>query len=111
MIGICLPFDIRDQEIDRADNVSTIPLILGERTTRSAAIAMMLIYVLLLFVEYAIGMFNLRLFLPLIVSAVINTGFVVAASSKKSEYFFVAGLDGTMILQGLLIHLMGIIRF
>ncbi|MFL5765242.1 MAG: hypothetical protein ACJ77K_14965 [Bacteroidia bacterium] len=105
MIGICLPFDIRDMEIDRADNVSTIPLVMGERGTRSLAIVFMLLYIVLLSAEYFAGMFNLLLFIPLMISAVINTGFVIAATSKKSEYFFVAGLDGTMILQYIMILL------
>ena len=105
MIAICLPFDIRDLEIDKADEISTIPHLIGESNTRRLAFVFMLVYILLLIVEYAGGMFGDGVFYGLIASALLNTLFVVMSSSKRNEYFFVAGLDGTMILQGVLLIL------
>jgi 4-hydroxybenzoate polyprenyltransferase len=105
MIAICLPFDIRDLDIDKADNISTIPHLLGENKTRWLAVVFMLIYIALIISEYALAMFGMGVFAGLIASAVINTGFVLMSSSKRDEYFFVAGLDGTMILQGVLLLL------
>ena len=102
MIAICIPFDIRDLQIDEADNISTLPHIMGENRTRIFAVIFMLIYILLIVLEYKFSMFSMPIFVALLLSAIINMILVSMSSSKKSEYFFVAGLDGTMILQGLL---------
>ena len=103
MIAICIPFDIRDIEIDKTDNISTIPHILGENTTRWIAFSFMLVYILLIIIEHDLWMFNRVTYYALMISAIINLGFVLMSSSKRSEYFYVAGLDGTMIIQGVLL--------
>ncbi|CAN5560193.1 hypothetical protein BH10BAC1_BH10BAC1_03560 [soil metagenome] len=103
MLAICIPFDIRDFDIDKADNISTIPHLIGENKTRWIAFAFMILYILLIIVEYHFEMFGLKIFLGLLLSAFINAVFVLMSSPKRSEYFFVAGLDGTMILQGVML--------
>jgi 4-hydroxybenzoate polyprenyltransferase len=103
MMAICIPFDIRDLEIDKADNISTLPQLLGENKTRQLAVVFMFIYILLIILEYCLNMFGWKIFVALLVSAIINAVLVFSSSSKRSEYFFVAGLDGTMILQGVLL--------
>jgi 4-hydroxybenzoate polyprenyltransferase len=103
MTAICIPFDIRDLKIDEADNISTIPRILGENLTRLLALAFMIIYSVLIILVYHLNHLPTAVFVMLLLSAVLNTLLVVMSSSKRSEYFFVAGIDGTMILQGALL--------
>lgn len=103
MLAICIPFDVRDLLVDAADNVSTIPHLMGETRTRWFANACMFIYILLIILEFISGMFNLNIFYALLISAVINAIIVFRSNSKRSEYFYVAGIDGTMILQGVLL--------
>ena len=105
MMAICIPFDIRDLLIDAADNISTIPHLMGENKTRWFATSWMLIYILLIIFEFVSGMFNAPQFYALLFSALINTVIVFMSNSKRSEYFYVAGIDGTMILQGVLLLL------
>lgn len=105
LIAICLPFDIRDLEIDKADDISTVPHLIGENKTRGLAFIFMLTYSLLIIMEYYFNMFRTGIFIALMASAMINTYLVLMSSSKRSEYFFVAALDGTMILQGVLLLL------
>ena len=106
MMAICIPFDIRDLIIDEADNVSTLPHLFGENKTRNIAVFFMLIYITLIVAEYITGMLNTKIFAVLLVSALINGVLVLMSNSKRSEYFYVAGIDGTMILQGVM--LMGV---
>lgn len=101
MIAICIPFDIRDFKIDKADDVKTLPHVLGENQTRWLALLFMFFYIFLIVLENNFGMINIHIFIGLILSAFINTILVFMSSSKQSEYFFVAALDGTMILQGI----------
>ena len=103
MVAICIPFDIRDLQIDKTDSVSTIPHVLGENNAKWLAFVCMLIYIGLIFLEYSFGIFGLKVFLALLLSAVVNSVLVLMSSSERSEYFYVAGLDGTMILQGVLL--------
>lgn len=108
MLAICIPFDVRDLLVDAADNVSTIPHLMGETKTRWFANTCMFIYILLIILEFISGMFNLNIFAALIISALINAVIVFWSNSKRSEYFYVAGIDGTMILQGVLLMIVDI---
>jgi len=105
MLAICIPFDIRDLKIDEADEISTLPHLLGENKTRRFAIFFMILYEALIVAAYCFQFLTFPVFAALILSAIINTVLVALSSSKRSEYFFVAGIDGTMILQGVLLYL------
>ncbi len=105
MLAICIPFDIRDLLVDAADNVSTIPHLMGENKTRWFATACMIIYILLIILEFVSGMFKINIFSAMLLSAFINAVIVFMSNSKRSEYYYVAGIDGTMILQGVLLLL------
>lgn len=103
MTAICIPFDIRDLKIDKADHIATIPHLIGENKTRWLAMIFMLIYDALIVVEYEFHILTPAVFIALFASALINTVLVWMSSSERSEYFYVAGIDGTMILQGALL--------
>lgn len=100
MLGICIPFDIRDLKIDMADKIATLPILLGETVTRWMALICMVLYNLLIIQAYHLRLMNIKLIVPLLCSAIINTLLVFFTNSKRSEYYFIAGIDGTMILQG-----------
>ena len=103
MLGICIPFDLRDVGIDEADAISTLPHLLGEKQTLLWAVFFMIVYDLLIIASYFFHFLTLKVFGALIFSALINTVLVALSNSKRSEYFYVAGIDGTMILQGALL--------
>ncbi len=103
MIGICIPFDIRDIEIDKAENIFTLSQKLGENKTRWIAFGFMLLYILLIVAEFSQKMFSMKIFTALMITAIINAIIVLMSSSKRSEYFYTAWLDGTMILQGVVL--------
>lgn len=103
MIGICIPFDIRDMEIDKKENVFTLSQKLGENKTRWIAFGFMFIYILLIVGEFSLHMFSMKIFIALMLTAIANAIIVFMSSSKRSEYFYTALLDGTMILQGIIL--------
>lgn len=103
MIGICIPFDIRDMEIDKAENIFTLSQKFGENKTRWIAFGFMILYIALIVGEFAIRMFSMKIFIALMITAIINAIIVFMSSSKRSEYFYTALLDGTMILQGIVL--------
>lgn len=103
MIAICIPFDIRDMEIDKAENIFTLSQKLGENKTRWIGFGCMLIYILLIVVEFFLDLFSMKIFIALLLTAIVNAIIVFMSSSKRSEYFYTALLDGTMILQGVVV--------
>lgn len=105
IIAICIPFDIRDMKIDKAENIFTIPQRFGENKARWTAFGFMLLNILLIAGEFISEMFTVKIFIALMITAIINAAIVFMSSSKRSEYFYTALLDGTMILQGVLIML------
>lgn len=105
MAAICIPFDIRDLQIDKLDKITTIPHVIGENKTKWLAVIFMMIYNGLIIWEYNEHRSDLIIFIALLISAVINTILVFMSSSKRNEYFYVAGIDGTMVIQGGLLML------
>ena len=63
----------------------------------------MFIYILLIAAEFFLKMFSVKIFIALILTAIANTIIVFMSSSKRSEYFYTALLDGTMIMQGVVL--------
>lgn len=103
IVAICIPFDIRDMAVDKAENIITFSQKLGETKTRRIAFGFMILYVVLIFAEFYLTMFSGKILVALLFSAVINTIIVLMSSSKRGEYFYTALLDGTMILQGVVL--------
>ena len=103
MMAICIPFDLRDLEVDAADNVSTLPNLIGENKAKQLALAFILLYITLIFPEYFLGVITYKIFIALLFSAVINLVIVFMSNSMRNEYYYVALLDGTMILQGVML--------
>ncbi len=103
MLAICIPFDIRDINIDTAENVTTLPHKLGEETTRNIALLFTSIYSILIVIEYFISIISLWSLIALLISMIATFVLILFSSSKRSEYYYVAGIDGTMILQGVLL--------
>lgn len=90
-------------EVDKAENIFTLSQKLGENKTRWIALGFMLIYILLIIAEYFLEMFSMKIFVTLMLTAIANAIIVFMSSSKRSEYFYTALLDGTMILQGVVL--------
>lgn len=91
---ITLPFDLRDWEIDKKNQVRTIPATIGVNNTLRLAAVILIIWALLVFQLY-----TLPIALGLLVSG-ISTGILVYYSPKQEhDYYFTALMDGTMILQ------------
>ena len=100
MLAICIPFDIRDMGIDKAENVSTLPLQYGEKTTRNLALICIILYIVFIVTENFTSVISLSVLSGLLLSTTATLFFIAFCNSKRSEYYFVAGIDGTMILQG-----------
>jgi 4-hydroxybenzoate polyprenyltransferase len=90
--GITLPFDIRDMERDARSGIATIPIWLGVEWTRRLALLCIAGFGLLSMHQPA-----------LVASAVVTALVVLRADEGRGELYYVAGLDGMMLLQWALV--------
>lgn len=96
IMAITLPFDIRDLYQDRIFRLKTIPILIGEKNALRLCQALLLIYLLFLFIfaENINGSI-----LALTVTIFLTSILIFNAKIKKNEYYYFLLLDGTLFLQ------------
>lgn len=104
--AITIPFDIRDLFQDKLYELKTIPVMLGEKKAWMFCQLLLVLYlVLLIFFTKNINLDVIGLTLTTFL-----TGWLIFKSNiKKNEYFYFLYLDGTMILQLLMLWLVGLL--
>ncbi|RYG19863.1 MAG: hypothetical protein EOO07_06005 [Chitinophagaceae bacterium] len=98
--AITIPFDIRDLFQDRLYELKTIPVVLGEKKAWIFCQALLGAYLLLLV------LFTKTVNLDVIGIAltIFATGWLIFKSNfKRNEYYYFLFLDGTMVLQWLIL--------
>jgi len=98
--AITIPFDIRDLFQDKLYELKTIPVMLGEKKAWIFCQALLLSYLVLLVLFTK----TVDLDVAGLALTIILTGWLIFKSNiKKNEYFYFLFLDGTMILQFLIL--------
>jgi len=100
--AITVPFDIRDLFQDKRFNLKTIPVMLGERKAYLFCQLLLVIYVLLLLMFTKD--FNAD-FWALTLTVALSGWLILKSEIKKDEFYYFGFLDGTMLLQYLMILL------
>lgn len=102
IFAITIPFDIRDMEADQRAGLKTIPLLLNEKKALQIAFLSLTVFFLISFFHYqflnewfivwALGISTISTFL-----------FLQLKYFRNLSYYHYGVLDGTMLLQGLLV--------
>ncbi len=98
--AITVPFDIRDLFRDKADELKTIPVMMGERKAYLVCMLLLAVYLLLLF------LFNSGIdknFIGLTFTVILTSWLIFKSSRERNEYYYFFFLDGTMIVQFLVL--------
>ncbi len=99
--AITIPFDIRDLFQDKLYELKTIPVILGEKKAWLFCQALLVLYLVLLILftkEFNWDVIGLTL-------TTLLTGWLIFKSNfKRNEYYYFLFLDGTMLLQFLILY-------
>jgi 4-hydroxybenzoate polyprenyltransferase len=100
--AITIPFDIRDLFQDKLYELKTLPVVLGEKKAWIFCQALLVIYTLLLLLftkSFDLNVLGLTL-------TILLTGWLIFKSNlKRNEYYYFLFLDGTMVLQYLMLLL------
>ncbi|MEO5910697.1 MAG: hypothetical protein ABIP95_07395 [Pelobium sp.] len=105
--AITIPFDIRDMFQDKTFKLKTIPTVFGEKKSYLLCQFLLITYLILLFFFKSYG-FNADFFA--LASTVFLTGWLIFKSKwEKNEYYYFFYLDGTLILQYVMLLLFSFI--
>lgn len=104
MFVLCLLFDMRDVDIDRETGIKTFPVRYGIQNSYYFSYFLLVIFLILSFVQY--NYWGHPEFLIAMVLSVVVTFIIIQLTKKhKSDFIFLAGIDGMMLLQALLVYL------
>jgi 4-hydroxybenzoate polyprenyltransferase len=100
---ITLPFDIRDLDKDKLSGIKTIPMLLGIKKATNLAVLCLIIFTALCIAQYS----DKKKFVlaAMIISAFSTYLFMKLEKVKKSRYYHDFILDGSLLLQAVLVVL------
>jgi 4-hydroxybenzoate polyprenyltransferase len=107
MFILCLLFDIRDIEIDMQENIRTVAVILGKKRSYGLAYTMIIAFVIVCFLGF-LYTGDKSILTVMLISAAITFLMVLYTKKSGSDFIYLAGIDGMMLLQALLVYLIGI---
>jgi 4-hydroxybenzoate polyprenyltransferase len=106
ILAITIPFDIRDLDADRNQELKTIPMLLSEKNSQNLSYLFLLIFLLSAALHY--GPEKEWLILSAMYLSGITTYFFLKMNYFKRMAFYHYGiLDGTLLLQGILVIIFG----
>ena len=105
IFAITLPFDIRDLKIDAHIEVKTIPGMIGIKNTKQLARFSLLMVVLLAVLNWNwfLGYYSFNNLLGIFFACCTTLWLIEKSDKTDEDYFFTGLMDGTMILQFLLV--------
>jgi 4-hydroxybenzoate polyprenyltransferase len=107
MFLLCLLFDIRDIEIDRQENITTLAVFLGKRRSYFLVYNFLILFVTLSFFQFFY--FDDKGVLIAMLLSAAATFFTVELTKKiNSDFVYLFGIDGMMLLQAILVYLLSL---
>ena len=104
MFILCLLFDMRDIEVDNSENIKTLAVVLGHKKSYHLSYLLLLLFVLLSIAQY-FYVPQMRFLIPMIISAAATFVTIEITKKSNSDFVYLAGIDGMMLLQAVLVYL------
>ncbi len=101
MFALCVPFEIRDMEIDKLYKVKTFPIVLGRSFTIKTGIIFLLLEILL---HHSMDLSS-KIIVALDLSSVIAITWIIILKKQRGEYFYKLFVDGTMVIRFIFLYL------
>jgi 4-hydroxybenzoate polyprenyltransferase len=100
IFSLCIPFEIRDMEADRKNNVRTLPVLYGKKVTK-------VIGIIAVVIELITHHFMFSISLPLIVALDLSSIvalILIILQGSKNPYYYKLFVDGVMMLRFLFLY-------
>jgi 4-hydroxybenzoate polyprenyltransferase len=104
VFAITIPFDIRDMDADRIAQTKTIPLLIGEKRALVLSYSCVIVFLGISVLHYYIYQ-QPFLAMAMVISAMSTFLFLKWDKAKRASLYHYAILDGTIILQAMLVLL------
>jgi 4-hydroxybenzoate polyprenyltransferase len=104
MFILCLLFDMRDIEVDRSEKINTLAVVLGHRKSYILSYLLLVVFVLLSIAQY-FYIPQLHFLIPMLISAAATFVTIEITKKSNSDFVYLAGIDGMMLLQAILVYL------
>ncbi len=101
VFAITIPFDIRDMQGDEQSGLKTIPLVIGVKKSMILANAFIILFLIISLYHYQSS--SVFILPALIISATSTLYFLNSKKLQDYIFYHYGILDGTMLLQGILI--------
>ncbi len=102
MMPLCIAFDIRDMEVDKAHQIYTLPNAIGLRNAYRLINISIIIFILLVIWQYARYPIMHRLVSGFLIAS-ITKGMIQLSKRFHSDFFHLLCIDGVMLIYSLLI--------
>jgi 4-hydroxybenzoate polyprenyltransferase len=110
ILSITIPFDIRDLEADRQQGIKTLPMLLDENKSLNLSYLLLLIFLLISVFHY-IPEKEWMILAAMCLSGVTTYFFLKINYFRNIPFYHYGILDGTILLQGILIVILGSFTF
>lgn len=107
MFILCLLFDLRDIEIDRKEQIHTLPVMMGKKQSYKLSYTLLILFLGLSVVRYFYAP-QLSFLIAMIISSVITLLVIEQTKRSNSDFIYLAGIDGMMLLQAVLVYLFSV---
>ena len=104
MFILCLLFDMRDIEVDNSENIKTLAVVLGHKKSYILSYLLLLVFVLLSVAQY-FYLPQMQFLIPMLISAAATLVTIEITKKSNSDFVYLAGIDGMMLLQAMLVYL------
>jgi 4-hydroxybenzoate polyprenyltransferase len=107
MFVLCLMFDIRDIEIDRKENIKTLAVFLGKKKSYLTAYLFLTLFAVLSLLHF-LYLNEISVLIAMFLSVAATFAVVEVTRRTNSDFVYLAGIDGMMLLQAMLVYLLGL---
>ncbi|HXR84966.1 MAG TPA: UbiA family prenyltransferase [Hanamia sp.] len=104
MFILCLLFDMRDIEVDKSENIKTLGVVLGLKKSYLLSYILLVVFLLLCLWQY-FYLPQMQFLLPMVISAIATFITIEITRKSNSDFVYLAGIDGMMLLQAILVYL------
>ena len=102
MFILCLLFDVRDSKVDRSENIKTIPVLIGISNTYLICYISLTVFTILTLIQFLHLKEPLEL-VAMLTSALATLFAIEYTKKNNSDFNYLAGVDGMMLLQAILV--------
>jgi 4-hydroxybenzoate polyprenyltransferase len=103
MFVLCLLFDVRDIEIDSKEKINTLAVMIGKRKAYSVSYLLLIVFVIFSFAQY-FYLPQTGFLIAMLISAIVTYVTIEFTKKNNSDFIYLAGIDGMMLLQATLVY-------